>query len=159
MQCHNREYLQHIPYRTAHTFFGMPPANERQRYIVTSSLIGWVHPQNNPCTLLYWLSYIASNISISEKIDMHYSDIPHTLKHVKLSATCMFVQQLGKARKKTSQSVLQPCARRETSLMCWRVSFSVQTLGCFDNPYNQEFLCYEYHVTKTWWLNIPKSIH
>ena len=26
----------------------MPPANERRRYNVTSSLIGWVHTQNNP---------------------------------------------------------------------------------------------------------------
>ena len=25
------------------------PANERRRYIVTSSLIGWVHTQNDPC--------------------------------------------------------------------------------------------------------------
>ena len=29
----------------------MYPANERQRYIVTSSLIGWVHTQNNPCVI------------------------------------------------------------------------------------------------------------
>ena len=28
----------------------MRPANERRRYIVTSSLIGWVHTQNDPCT-------------------------------------------------------------------------------------------------------------
>ena len=27
----------------------MHPTNERRRYIVTSSLIGWVHTQNNPC--------------------------------------------------------------------------------------------------------------
>ena len=25
-----------------------PPANERRRYIVTSSLIGWTHTQNDP---------------------------------------------------------------------------------------------------------------
>ena len=29
----------------------MLPANERRRYIVTSSLIGWVHAQNDPCCL------------------------------------------------------------------------------------------------------------
>ena len=29
--------------------FWMPPANETQCYIVTSSLIGWVHTQNDPC--------------------------------------------------------------------------------------------------------------
>ena len=27
----------------------MHPTNERQRYIVTLSLIGWVHSQNDPC--------------------------------------------------------------------------------------------------------------
>ena len=26
----------------------MRPANERRRYIVTASLIGWVHTQNDP---------------------------------------------------------------------------------------------------------------
>ena len=29
----------------------MCPANERRRYNVTSSLIGWVHVQNDPCFL------------------------------------------------------------------------------------------------------------
>ena len=29
----------------------MRPANERRRYIVTSSLIGWVHTQKDPCQL------------------------------------------------------------------------------------------------------------
>ena len=42
----------------------MRPANERRRYIVTSSLIGWAHTQNDPCDIknpytgktvfLYW---------------------------------------------------------------------------------------------------------
>ena len=27
----------------------MRPANERRRYIVTSSTIGWAHTQNDPC--------------------------------------------------------------------------------------------------------------
>ena len=30
----------------------MRPASERRRYIVTSSLIGWVHTQNDPCEAL-----------------------------------------------------------------------------------------------------------
>ena len=30
----------------------MRPANERRRYNVTSSLIGWAHAQNDPCLLL-----------------------------------------------------------------------------------------------------------
>ena len=29
----------------------MHPANERQRYNVKSSLIGWAHTQNDPCKL------------------------------------------------------------------------------------------------------------
>ena len=33
----------------------MRPANERRRYIVTSSLIGWAHTQNDPCI---WYAYI-----------------------------------------------------------------------------------------------------
>ena len=28
----------------------MRPANEKRRYDATSSLIGWVHMQNDPCT-------------------------------------------------------------------------------------------------------------
>ena len=28
------------------------PANERRRYNVTSSLIGWAHTQNDPCKLV-----------------------------------------------------------------------------------------------------------
>ena len=32
--------------------FCMHPANERWRYIVTSSLIGWAHRQNNPCIVM-----------------------------------------------------------------------------------------------------------
>ena len=30
----------------------MNPATERQRYIVTSSLIGWAHAQNDPWHIL-----------------------------------------------------------------------------------------------------------
>ena len=29
----------------------MRPANERRRYIVTSSLISWAHTQNGPCII------------------------------------------------------------------------------------------------------------
>ena len=38
----------HYPLYTAITLF-MHPANERWCYIVTSSLIGLVHTQNDPC--------------------------------------------------------------------------------------------------------------
>ena len=32
----------------------MCPANERGRYSVTPSLIGWAHTQNDPCTSSWW---------------------------------------------------------------------------------------------------------
>ena len=34
---------------TTGIIFCMRPANERRRYNVTSSLIGWAHSQNDPC--------------------------------------------------------------------------------------------------------------
>ena len=41
----------------------MRPADERRRYIVTSSPIGWAHAQNHPCycnqnytRMIYWIS-------------------------------------------------------------------------------------------------------
>ena len=45
------------------SFLYMHSANERRRYIVTSSLIGWAHTQNDPCSM--WeisssLNYIIS---------------------------------------------------------------------------------------------------
>ena len=46
----------------------MRPANGRRRYIVTSSLIGWAHMQNDPCLSNQWqsrsvTSYISKSIS------------------------------------------------------------------------------------------------
>ena len=35
---------------TSRIILCMHPANERWRYTVTPSLIGWMHTQNNPCT-------------------------------------------------------------------------------------------------------------
>ena len=35
----------------------MPPTNESRRYKVTSSLIGWVHTQKDPC-IIYYCYYI-----------------------------------------------------------------------------------------------------
>ena len=39
----------------------MRPANERRRYIVTSSPIGWVHTQNDPCYSSSWQCYSTTN--------------------------------------------------------------------------------------------------
>ena len=38
-------------------FWGMDSANERWRYIVTSSIIGWAHTQNDP----FWSTTMHSN--------------------------------------------------------------------------------------------------
>ena len=38
---------------------GMGSANERRRYYVTPSLIGWVHSQKNPTLYVPWLHYMS----------------------------------------------------------------------------------------------------
>ena len=38
----------------------MRPANGRRRYIVTLSLIGWAHTQNDPCIYSMWMSALWS---------------------------------------------------------------------------------------------------
>ena len=37
----------------------MRPANERWRYTVTLSLIGWAHTQNDPCWGYWWPGALA----------------------------------------------------------------------------------------------------
>ena len=46
------EILQELNYELISLH--MCPANKRQRYIVTSSLIGWEHTQNDPCMNSLW---------------------------------------------------------------------------------------------------------
>ena len=41
----------HVLYHTG-IILCMRPVNERRRYNVTSSLIGWAHGQNDPCTII-----------------------------------------------------------------------------------------------------------
>ena len=43
------EFFQQITWVLSGIILWMRPANERQRYIVMSFLIGWVHTQNDPC--------------------------------------------------------------------------------------------------------------
>ena len=38
----------------------MRPANERRRYVVTSSLIGWAHTQKYPCIMLIFVLSIVT---------------------------------------------------------------------------------------------------
>ena len=44
-----REAGNGIRYPKSGIILCMRPTNERRRYIVTSSLIGWAHTQNDPC--------------------------------------------------------------------------------------------------------------
>ena len=46
----------------------MGPANERWRYMVTSSLIGWVHIQNDPCNAARLSSIIHTVIAIHQSL-------------------------------------------------------------------------------------------
>ena len=48
LDCH---VSQHFMHPSAGIILYMHPANERRCYIVTSSLIGWVHTQNDPCSV------------------------------------------------------------------------------------------------------------
>ena len=48
----------------------MRPANERRRYIVTSSLIGWVHTQNDPCSTNKYVVLVELSLDV---IDNHKS--------------------------------------------------------------------------------------
>ena len=46
----------------------MRPANERRRYNVTSSLIGWAHTQNDPCCDFSMARIILHNITLSKQL-------------------------------------------------------------------------------------------
>ena len=58
--------------QSSHPILGMGLANERRRYIVTSSLIGWAHAQCDPLNRVYnsWevLYMIATVISLVIRI-------------------------------------------------------------------------------------------
>ena len=54
----------------------MLPADERRRYIVTSSLIGWAHTQNDACVniqkreeFLFWFVPVRSGVTFTKMID------------------------------------------------------------------------------------------
>ena len=42
------------PYHNPELFLGLDPANERRRYFVTTSLIGWVLSWNKTCNHISW---------------------------------------------------------------------------------------------------------
>ena len=53
---------------------GMHPANERRRYIVTTSLIGWAHTQNDPWPILImfcWLKMINITVASHERYGVY----------------------------------------------------------------------------------------
>ena len=57
----------------------MHPANERWRCIVTSSLIGWAHTQNDPWVLLWFVLFWLKDIKfpcVSMSVNYLYSVVP-----------------------------------------------------------------------------------
>ena len=59
----------------------MHPANERRRYIVTSSLIGWVHRQNDPANPLK-VDYTTKQ----NKMHVHYVHITWDILYLQCTA-------------------------------------------------------------------------
>ena len=62
----------------AGTILCMRPANERQRYIVTSSLIGCMHTQNDPCHVV--ITYISFIVCSRIKRFMSSKNIKYIVK-------------------------------------------------------------------------------
>ena len=58
---------------TTGLILGLSPTNERRRYFVTTSLIGWVQTQDQPCTMSnnfwQWLKDVAQ--TAGKDIDWH----------------------------------------------------------------------------------------
>ena len=70
----------------------MCPANERRRYIVTSSLIGWAHTQNDPCNGPHFNPLPAtvtvdpgSMIPLLGRTQYRLGAVVFTLKHTRFS--------------------------------------------------------------------------
>ena len=55
---HNQAWPMSTILGIIHTglIFGLHPANERWRYFVTTSLIGWMQVWNQPCLYIYRIS-------------------------------------------------------------------------------------------------------
>ena len=71
-------------------------ANERRRYIVTSSLIGWAHTQGRPGTI-------------------HHNDVKRALWCLKSPENRLFLQQFAHTTKMIHQSAASPVLCEETS--------------------------------------------
>ena len=57
----------------------MCPANERRRYIVTSSLIGWAHAQNDSWAAIHYSSFWCGNQNIPDNLgQLHVCRWPGT---------------------------------------------------------------------------------
>ena len=71
----------------------MHPAYERWRYNVTSSLIGWVQIQNDPCIANYLSFFIAGENSKTEQNpnELHIVHMTVTIKYNTMSCIlCMW---------------------------------------------------------------------
>ena len=81
----NEPLIHIMDYLTSHwpgMIWWMPPANERRSYNVTSSLIAWVHTQNDPC----WHSQSVHSIAVLgsgwESRNNHSSTLLHITGHL-----------------------------------------------------------------------------
>ena len=62
------------PHKGPGIILGMSAANERRRYYVTPSLIGWAHAQNDPCLeIVFWFQTSSDDeeISLLDSLDTH----------------------------------------------------------------------------------------
>ena len=58
----------------------MCSANERRRYNVASSLIGWAHTQNDPCVTNH-IQQACDSVILSQMLRLSMSTLPLSLVH------------------------------------------------------------------------------
>ena len=85
----------------AHDHLGMGSANERRRYIVTSSFIGWVHSQNDFCVRCLEMGQVA-----------HYWDDCHDTLY-------LIVMQLHSFEDQAPWIHLHSCIHRRCHIHTW----------------------------------------
>ena len=60
-----------VSYIATVLILGLHPANERRRYFVTTSLIGWGKPRNQSCSCMFYMiivNYVIGHLTIRNKL-------------------------------------------------------------------------------------------
>ena len=78
--------LLHSHYTRSGIILCMHPTNESQSYIVMSSLIGWAHAQNYPCT--FWTQSLCNQGAIK----MWYFQFMQQWSHTQIRFSCYLMQ-------------------------------------------------------------------